>query len=524
VRRLDQLDATAVPDSDGARAPFFSPDGAWIAFFTNDKLKKVEAIGGRPTTVADAPNSRGGTWTEDDWMIFLPRAGGGTSFVRVRPTGGVPEAFITRDAGSSQRWPQLLPGARALLYTRVSPGQEGEIMVQPLPDGERVSVGRGGFARYLPTGHLAFLTNGTLQVAPFDLETLRMTGPAGPMVEGIDSSANDAGQFAVAPSGALVYVAGAAAGGADMPIHWIDASGAVTTLSSQASAWTSPAFSPDGRSLVYSVRGASGGLWVLDLERGATFRLTNNSGDHSPAWTPDSRRLTFTGIRDGDRYPVLYWQAVDGSSGAERLTTGGVHEFAAWHPDGQTLAFRWSDSQSDIHAVTVTPGPGGARSSEPRRLLSTPSAENRTAFSPDGRWMAYTSTESERSEVHVRPYPGPGARVVVSTNGGIFPAWSRARNQLFFGEYDGSGVERTHLMVVDYTVDGGQFRVGTPRRWSPRSLLPRFGQLNYALHPDGARIAALAAPDVPGPQERRDHVVLVQHFLDEVRRLVSSGR
>jgi serine/threonine-protein kinase len=160
LRRLDQERAAPIPGTESGSTPFFSPDGRWIAFFADGKLKKVATSGGAPVTLCDAPNDRGGTWAEDGTIVFTPSGGPAGHLMRVSSNGGTPLPFAAVDgAGHAMgRWPQALPGGRAVLYTSaagVGTFDEAGLVVQPLPEGPGKVVHRGGyFGRYVKSGHL----------------------------------------------------------------------------------------------------------------------------------------------------------------------------------------------------------------------------------------------------------------------------------------------------------------------------------------------------------------------------------
>jgi hypothetical protein len=134
IRRLDQLQATMLPSTEGASAPFFSPDGQWVAFFGGGKLKKVAVSGGAAVTLCDAPNGRGGSWADDGSIVFQPESTPGNSLMRVSAAGGTPSPLIhLADGEAMQRWPQMLPGSKAVLYTSLGTGgsvfEAGQIVV-----------------------------------------------------------------------------------------------------------------------------------------------------------------------------------------------------------------------------------------------------------------------------------------------------------------------------------------------------------------------------------------------------------
>jgi Tol biopolymer transport system component len=529
LRRLSSLQATPVTGTVGARDPFFSPDGQWVAFFADGKLKKVSVAGGAPIVLADAPGPRGGTWADDDTIVFQPINAAGPnagSLMRVSASGGtVTRVIPLAEKEVTQRWPQVLPGGAVLFTSHVSTtlGYEGaSVVVQAPPDGERKTLVRGGYyARYLPSGHVVYVHEGTLFAAPFDLSRLELTAAAVPIVEGITTNAAFGGaQFAVSASGTLVYLPG------DIrtrqfdvtPLLFVDRAGKSTTLRATPAAWLDVSFAPDGNRLVVSIGDETNiNLWTLDTTRDTLSRLTfGEDTEVNSAWSPDGTRVAYvTGLIDAD----IYWQRADGSGAAQRLTRRpGSKRGLAFHPNGKVLAFSEYDPRSNnIWDVMLLPLEGseadGWKPGEAKPFLATPAVERYPAFSPDGRWIAYASDETGRSEVYVRPYPGPGGKWQISTAGGSWPSWSRTRPELLFEEPAGSDLQ---LMVATYSVNGDAFSAERPRPWTSARIGPRA----WSLHPDGTRVAA--TPPVQQLFVKRDKVVVFLNFFDDVRRRAAA--
>ena len=175
IRSLEQLRAAPLSGTEGAEDLFFSPDGQWIGFFADGKLKKISTEGGAAVTLCDAPVDRGGSWSEDGTIVFSPRAEGGLS--KVSSSGGTPQLLTTLDKQAREhthRWPQVLPGGRAVMFTssaRAGVYEDADIEVYSISSGQRKTVYRGGFyGRYLPSGHLVYMHEGTLFAVPFDLQ------------------------------------------------------------------------------------------------------------------------------------------------------------------------------------------------------------------------------------------------------------------------------------------------------------------------------------------------------------------
>jgi serine/threonine-protein kinase len=529
VRRLDQLQATALSGTESARDPFFSPDGEWVAFFADGKLKKVSVTGGAAVALCEAPAGRGGTWAEDGTIAFVPNSAPDTSIFRVSAAGGTPQPITTRGKGEIlHRWPQFLNGGRAILFTAATNAgafDSASIVVQTLPEGTQKIVHRGGyFAKYLPSGHLMYVSGGTVFAAAFDLDRLEMTGQPVPVLQGVEASTGTgAVQLAVSPNGTLVYLPGTERG-IEAPILWMDSTGRTTPMRETLSDWSNPNFSPDGNRLAIDIVTAGGtpDVWIYDWARDTPTKITFHGGvDVKPVWTPDGRRIVFGSTRAGAS-SNLFWQRADGSGAEQRLTESKVTQIpGSWHPSGKYLAFSEQNSNTSWD-ILILPVDGdeasGWKIGTPTVFVNGPSPEQEPMFSPDGRWLAYFSTESGQQQVYVRPFPGPGGLQQISNDGGTFPSWSRTRSELFFRE---PGTQQ--IMVASYTTAGSSFRPDKPRLWSPGRSLPRPRLRPYALHPDGKRVAIALAED-PRTAARPDKVVFIFNFFDELRRLAPPSK
>jgi serine/threonine protein kinase/Tol biopolymer transport system component len=525
VRRLSQLQATPLSGTDNAVGPFFSPDGQWIGFFADGKLRKIAATGGPAVTLCDAPNSRGAAWAEDGTIVFLPNQLG--SLMRVSSEGGTPAPLLSLVEGEvTQRFPQVLPGGKAVLFTgsRTSTAfNDANLVVQALPTGTRTVVQRGGYhGRYLPSGHLVYLHDGTLFAAPFDLERLVVTGPPVSAVEGVASNEGiGSAQFAVSASGTLVYLPGQSTGGG-VPIHWMDREGKTMPLRASRANWLNLLFAPDGLRLALEIFGEQADIWVFEWARDSLTRVTSDpSADTKPVWTPDGRRLVFASARSDSSTPNLYWQRADGTGAAQRLTESkNPQQPASWHPSGTFLAFeeQHPTTKGDLMILTMEGDEAsGWKPGTPTVFLNSPFEEREPMFSPDGRWLAYWSTESGRDEVYVRPFPGPGGQWPISTGGGSAPTWSRTKRELLY-------TLNGQIMVAGFTVEGDAFRAEKPRLWSEGRHVSR-GLFNrmFDLHVDGERVALAPSEQVQDAQ-KSDHLTFIFNFFDELRRIAPATR
>jgi Tol biopolymer transport system component len=431
VRDLDAPEATLLSGTDGARSPFFSPNGQWIGFFSQGKLKKVLAAGGGLQTVADASIGLGGSWSADDTIYFAPFNTSG--IWKVSANGGTPEEFTRIDRSRdevSHRWPQILADRRTLLFTVwTGPGwDEKHLEVQVGDHGEhRRLVPGASTGRYISTGHLLYSKADNLIVAPFDLASLTVTGTPVTLVERARDGVGEGAQYAVSESGTLAYVQ-AQSGVFERRLAWVGRDGTVGQIPAPPDAYTDPTISPDGRSVALSVQGTTQKLWIYDVARSTLTPLTAPGSVQSPIWTPDGRRVVYRATRAG--YRNLFSRFADGSGEEERLTTSDrMQTPSSISSDGKLLLFIEiaPDSGQDIWMKRLD-GP----QSPPEPVMKTRSAEVSPQLSPDGHWLAYGSDESGRSEIYVSAYPGPGGRIVISTGGGAEPRWSKDGRELFY--------------------------------------------------------------------------------------------
>jgi eukaryotic-like serine/threonine-protein kinase len=539
TRRLDESQLTFLPGTEGgaptegAASPFFSPDGQWIAFFAQGKLKKISVSGGEPITLCDADTHAAGrasmffptgSWGDDGNIVAALNVAVGLS--RVPAAGGAPVLLkLKQEHAEIFRWPQVLPGNEAVLFTASRGDYEsGDIDVFSFKTGERKTVQQGGIlGKYLPSGHLVFVRQNMLLAAPFDLKTLKVKGPPQPVLE--DMGGRSGGwNYDFSQNGSFVYES--------QPrdpitsIFWLDRAGKLSPLQTAPGFYATPRFSPDGSRLAFSMSGRSSqGIWVQDiwvqnLDVGAASRLTSLPGQNdSPIWTADGRNVIFRSV--GQPNPGIYSVRADGGGKARRLTDLTTAIFpTSLSPDGKRLAIWDFVAGGDIWTVPVEMERDGPRLGKADLFLRTTSdppivVRSAAAFSPDGRWLAYSSVESGHIELYVRPFPGPGGKSRISLTGGTHPVFSRNGRELFYLEY------RTRkLMVVSYRVMGDAFVPGEPTVWSEKQVHD-FGEIySYDVAPDGKRVAVVLYADGSGELKRSTSLTFLLNFFDELRRRV----
>jgi serine/threonine-protein kinase len=490
TRRLDSTAVGVIAASDWANTPFFSPDGRWIGFFARGKMKKANVDGGAPQDICPGIDPMGAAWSDNGSIIVSFGLNSGLSIVPA--TGGMPQP-LTKTAPpevTTHRWPQALPGGRAVLFSmgRGSLMDDGSLVVYNLDSGTTKVVRKGaGFGRYLPDGRIVFLSKGTLFAAPFDLGRFEIAGEAIPVLQDVKHAPDSGGaQLSISRTGMLLYRAQTSM--SELSVEVVNEGGASTRLPFPLGPWRIPAVSPDGRKIAL-LKGEPGDqqIWVSDLTGDKQIRISYEGGDLAgPSWTPDGSGLLYAVGRGADR-DRLYMAPSDGSRRAALLTkvSNGPMRVIGLTPDEkQVLYLTGAGAFSECYAAPLE---GGLRN--PRLGAALPCSTEpvgSTEISPDGKWLAYTAVESGRSQVYVRRFPDNGVKWQVSLNGGSRPAWSPTGDKLFF-----AGLEE--LMVAPYSVKGGVFLIGTRKRWSDLPLeFAGTSERQFSVMPDGKRVVVFA--------------------------------
>jgi serine/threonine-protein kinase len=530
VRRLNELEATAIAGTDDASNPFFSPDGQWIGFFVQGALRKVPVSGGPPTTIAElATPMYGADWGDDGTIVYsLERDG----LWRVRASGGTPERVTQPDRQKGELkhlLPQMLPGSRAVLFTvahaEFPEWDDTEVVVQELSTGaRRAQLESAADGRYVVSGHLIYLQRGTMMATPFDLANLKVSGGGIGVVAGVMQSANatnavfdsGAGQFAVSPGGSLLYMPGGVLPDAERTLVWVSRTGAEEPLSAPVRAYMSPRQSPDGKLVTVWTQGDRN-VWIYDLARQSLARVNAEGRNTRSIWAPDGKRIAFSSTAGGVEENAFLGSA-DGSSAPERLVTCDCPSHAAsWAPDGRTLVgVERKANDYDIWRIDVA----GTR--ERTALLHSKADEYYPDISPDGAWIAYTSNESGRNEVYVQPFPGLGSRHQVSIDGGVAPAWSRDGRELFYittaigsPRTGATGGQASLTMMAVAVKTAPTFVASRPRGLFEGRYSVTANVRPYDVSPDSQRFLMVKQKD--RAPISASQMILVQNWLEELK-------
>jgi Tol biopolymer transport system component/predicted Ser/Thr protein kinase len=517
MRSIDSLQVKPIPGTVGAHNPFFSPDGKWVGFFTENQLKKISLAGGEPLPLLkDIPwgVTSFGSWA-DDGTIVLSVNGGAGGFQRIADDGGQPEMLISptpEEKSSLYSYPQALPGNNAILYSHASYNKENlrssRIEAFLTESGKRQTVlDNASYATYVRSGHLIFLRDNVLMVAPFDVKQLKITGPSIPFVDDVGFSwRGSTPQIAISNNGTFVYILGSEL--RKRELVWIDRNGQSETLDAPASVFESPRLSPDGQQVAVVVRSQkefTPQVYIYNILHGTLIHFTTEGQNNKPQWSPDGTRIAFKSRRSEG--VGVYWKTVGKNAPAELLTTepspGDLLPYS-WLHNRNLLACTVLDpiTQDDIWILDME------GDYKPKPFLNTGYDEYNPTFSPDGHWLAYVSDESGRLEIYVQEYVDGGRKERISTDGGINPAWSHDGRELYY-------INGKNMMVVKVTSEPN-FDFGTPEPlFESSDEMLSGGNLgrHYDVSDDGRFLMVKTSDDA------KVQLICVHNWFEELKRL-----
>jgi len=470
IRSLSSDSAQALDGTAGAAHPFWSPDGRFIGFFAGGKLMKIAATGGPIATLADAPNSRGGSWSADDVLVFASDFTGPLTKVSAQGGTAEPATVIDRSKHTTERWPWCLPDGKHFIFLATShtggdPKQNG-IYFGSFDSKETHLVLATDSAAQYASGYLLYRASTALVAQPFDPQKGILSGSPIPLVANLR---DDVGVwrsiFAVSQNGLLVYQLGSS-DSAKSHLVVFDRSG--KTLADYDPQENNARnargllgvrdvrLSPDNKRVAFA---SGNGIWTLDLERQTKTRITfDEQVVQEPAWSPDGKSLIFSVLVAGGGGNVeIRSKSSDGSGAEKKLVEQNNYHSPSWSPDGKYVTYLWGEGEKMV-SLWIRPANGEGKAVA---AVQPPSAQsNLSAYriSPDSHWVAYASDESGQQDVYITTFPEGKGKWRVSSHGGAYPAWSGDGSELFFKDLS------DNILVCTVTPKGSEVEVGAPQR------------------------------------------------------------
>jgi Tol biopolymer transport system component len=500
LRQLDKVVAAPLPGTDGAFAPFWSPDGNSVGFFTNGKLWRMDLNGGAPIAICDAMEARGGTWGKGDVIIFAPDPAGPLWLVSAN--GGAPTKVTGTSTGAgalSDRWPHFLPDGKHFLFLHSPNGDaedDNEIRFASIDGGAEQVVQRGHFYTFqYASGWLIAALRGALDAWKFEESTGTVLGQPVQLVDKIAADEiTGSGVFSVSPQGLLLYQEASGATG-DRHV-WVDAAGKQIAQISELSIYGSVRLSPDGERMATPMVRNSGEdpLWVWSLNGGARAPLTSgkDSTPEAVVWSADGRTIYFARIDNKGSNEV--WRVpADGSQPEKAL----LHFDNGAQPTDTTSDGKWllyeehagdSPRRAALKAYPLVTG------MQPFTVLNLLDWRSNARLVP-GRndWLVYQSSESGRSEIYLTTFPRSNARFQVTRAGATQPTWSRDGKNLYYLD------DLQRMTVVPVQVGKDSVQVGSPRTLFPTGIRHSIPNGGYDVARDGRFLLVSAVVDSTAP-------------------------
>ncbi len=519
VQALNELVAKKIEGSNGASFPFWSADSKSLGFFGQGHLKRVSAIGGPVTVIADAPNARGGSWNQDNVIIFEPDYR--ESLWRVSANGGAPARLTSMETHkhTTHRWPRFLPDGQHFLFfaTNHSGGSEQGVYFGSLADGSYKRVVEADSDAQYASGYLIYHLQSQLLAQKFDPATGLVSGDPLTVADFVEyDSSTWHTSFAVSQNGLMLYEPGTKSMGSDLV--WLDRSGKVTGKVADRGFYKgSGRFSPDGKRLATGVGDPEADIWVFDFAHSTRTRLTFGGATYlGPSWSPDGQRVAYVRLSGATVVSgsSLHAHEANGNGQDEVLVDQNTPGqpvtllWPQWSADGKYLAYM---GQSGPSATIWAMPLNGDR--KPFPVVQSGSAQARIfqfRLSPDGRWLAYTSTETGREETYVTHFPSGSGRWQVSQNGGLFPLWRGDSKEIYFMGFNSNAT--TQVFAASVNGSGDTFESGQVRTLFAISYTAPIGY-PYDVTPDGQKFIQATSPEgVSTP------LVLVTNWIGELKK------
>ena len=520
IRARNQLHAIAVPGTEGATTPFFSPDGRRVGLLRERSVQIASLSGGPPITMWNSlTGTAGASWGPDNSIYVDAIEDAGLLRVEATP-GSKPSWFTALDTAQGEidhRWPDVLPNGKGVLFTvafrgrtRVKGTISHSVAVAEIPSGKhRVIVDDALYARYASSGHLLYVTtNKTLMVVPFDQNSMKIAGEPTAVSAGMRLALlGGSADVAVSATGTLVYATGAGEG--KQELVWVARDGKAQAVDPDwpGSYW-GLALSPDGKWVAVARLGNAEpiqNIWIKRLDRGPSIKLTlEGNANYGPAWTPDGRSVTFSSNPAIGATDLWTKRADGGTQAVMQLHEKGTLYNPRWSPDGTWLLFQTAAGPPGSRDILgIRPGVDTA----PVPIVATKFSEMSPAVSPNGRWLAYVSNETGADEIYVVPFPNTGAgKWAISSGGGTEPLWSHRGNELFYRAASGD-LEAVEVHTNPTFSLGRSVALFPAAGFSSLRFTPQ-----YAVAPDDRRFLMIRPLKTGTP----DELIVVENWFEEL--------
>ncbi|MBS1791172.1 MAG: PD40 domain-containing protein [Acidobacteria bacterium] len=482
---FDRATPELLPGTDGAQAPFWSPNSQSVGFFTQNKLKRVEISGGTPISLCDVPLGAGGTWNSAGVILFAPQFNGAGLF-QVSESGGKPTPVTNLAATrfeTGHNFPYFLPdGRHFIFFTQAGQPDYRGIQLGSLDDPQtRFLVRADTKAEYSSAGYLLFMHRRKIWAQRFDPDKLTLSGEALPITESVYYEAPIRyADLSVFGPRTLIYRRG---GNQARQLVWLDRHGKQLSVVDPVGDYRSMQLSANGEQVLLDnndLEFETSDIWQFDLLRNTRTRWTFNPGtDTYPIWSPDGSQIAIASNREG------FWgiYRVSGNGNEELLLKGDQKLLLTsdWSGDGRFIVYRQAQEKTglDIELLQLF----GDRKT--LKYAATPFNESYGVISPDGHWMAYQSNDSGRYQIYVQSFPEPGRKIPVSKGDGMLPRWRRDGKELFYVATDDK------LMAVPVQT-GAHFSAGVPSAlFEVGSLGRRLNRYVYDVSADGQKFLVI---------------------------------